>query len=246
MILIMKTLNYSLLFFLNIRYNYYGDYMKKTISILLIILLLILYNSKNITSNSSPTNTPTSTPSTPTPRPYIDDNPVVVGLYQNGVLIHELNANIINGVDIASFDVYFTNEENTGSSNTKQNFNKYQANYENAEKYKIGFYLSFKTNEKNYEATITKPNVYATTPYIYNYLYDDIHQADGAWYSHVEEGEENESTIYSSIKLFAAEKTEEIISPITLTVFTYDTQDDFDEFGNYRGKSKYTITINKK
>ena len=88
--------------------------------------------------------------------------------------------------------------------------------------------------------------MYIVTPYIYNYLYDDIHQPDGAWYSHVEENQVTNETIYSSIKLYAAEKTNEISSPITLTVFTYDTADDFDESGMYRGNSKYTITIKKK
>lgn len=218
--------------------------MKKAFIILLIIFILTGCNAKETATNVE---TPEPTPiPTPTPTPYIDENPVVVGLYQNGKLVHDYSARITNGVDIDSFDVYFTNDESTGSSNTKANFNKYAKNYENADKYKIGFYLSFETNEKKYEATITKPKVFATSPYIYNYLYDDIHQADGTWYSHVEENQVKDNTIYSSIKLFAAEKTEEITSPITLTVFTYDTEDDFDEEGNYRGQSKYTITINKK
>lgn len=239
-----KTLNYSLLFFINIRYNRLGDFMKKTISILFILLMLTACGKQD-PKEPMQKEEPTPIPS-PTPTPYVDENPVTVGLYQNGKLIHNLDTSITNGVDIASFDVYFTNEENTGSANTKYNFNRFYNNYEDASKYKIGFYLSFKTNEKTYEATITKPNVYATTPYIYNYLYDDINQPDGAWYSHVENSDVKDNTIYSSIKLYAAEKTEEIISPITLMVFTYDTPDDFDQDGNYHGKSKYTITINKK
>ena len=217
--------------------------MKKSICILLIILTLSGCTKKADTPVEV---TPSPTEYIPTPTPYIDDNPVTVGLYQNGKLVHDQTLSIINGVDIASYDVYFTNEESTGSTNTKTNYNKYLKNYENPEQYKIGFYLSFEVGDKLMSATITKPNVYATTPYIYNYLYDDIHQPDGAWYSHVEESDVKDNTIYSSIKLFAAEKTEEITSPITLTVFTYDTPDDFDESGNYRGKSKYTIKIDKK
>ena len=177
---------------------------------------------------------------------YVDDNPITVGLYQNGKFVTSLDTPFIDGVDIGSFDVYFTNTQNTGSTNTKNNFNKYKNEYENIDNYKIGFYIGFETNQKKYEATITKPDIYATTPYIYNYLYDDINVLDGAWYSHVEENDVTDNTIYSSIKLYAAEKTSEIVSPITLTVFTYDTQDDFDDNGNYRGNSKYTITINRK
>ena len=217
--------------------------MKKNIYLLLIILTLTACSTKE---NTAIEVTPSPTEYIPTPTPYIDENPVIVGLYQNGKLVHDQTLSIINGVDIASYDVYFTNDENTGSANTKTNFNKYQNNYENNEKYKIGFFISFSVGDKLMASTITKPNVYATTPYIYNYLYDDIHQPDGAWYSHVKENDVKDNTIYSSIKLFAAEKTEEITSPITLTVFTYDTPDDFDEEGNYRGKSKYTITISKK
>ena len=35
----------------------------------------------------------------------------------------------------------------------------------------------------------------------------------------------------------------EVDSKILLTVFTYDTEDDFDENKEYRGNSKYTMTI---
>ena len=94
------------------------------------------------------------------------------------------------------------------------------------------------------EATITTPDkTFIFNPYIFIYLYDDIHQPDGAWYSHVESMTDN--TLFSSIKLTAIHNLNEITSPVTLTVFTYDTEDDFDEDGNYRGNSKYTININK-
>ena len=76
-------------------------------------------------------------------------------------------------------------------------------------------------------------------------MYDDVHQADGAFYSHLEMSDVKDNTIYSSIKLTGIE-TANIESPITLTVFTYDGDEDFDSDGNYRGNSKYTITINRK
>lgn len=177
---------------------------------------------------------------------YKDENPIIVGLYQKGKLVKSINANIMDSTDIASFDVYFTNEEDVGSSNTKNNFNKYASNYEESNKYKIGFMISFTTEDESINKVITGPkDTYITTPYIYNYLYDDVHQVDGAWYSHVEEKDVNDETVYSSIKLYGAEYTNKINSPITLTVFTYDTEDDFDDNGMYRGNSKYSVTINK-
>ena len=53
----------------------------------------------------------------------------------------------------------------------------------------------------------------------------------------------NENTIFSSIKLFMANNINDITSPITLKVFTYNDEEDFDETGHYRGISSYSITI---
>ena len=39
------------------------------------------------------------------------------------------------------------------------------------------------------------------------------------------------------------EDINKVTSPITLEAFTYDSADDFDEKGNYRGNSKYSIEI---
>ena len=226
--------------------------MMKTTKILKYSLLiglcfiLIGCQDKEVDNKEVVSPTPTIEPS-PTPIPYIDTNPVKVGLYQDGKLVKELSATIRDDLDIASFDVYFTNEENVYSSNTKSNFKKYSQEYTDSNKYKIGFYIKFMVGDKEVAGNILGPkNMYVVTPYIYNYLYDDVHQADGAWYSHVEENQVNDETIYSSIKLYAAEKTNEITSPITLMVYTYDSEDDFDDDGNYRGNSKYEITINRK
>ena len=175
---------------------------------------------------------------------YKDDNPVIVGLYKNGKLVKDIDVVIADDTDIISLDVYFTNIEDVGSSNTKANFNKYASDYEDVNKYKIGFIVNFDIKDETINKVITSPkDMYVLSPYIYNYLYDDVHQ-DGSWYSHVEEASVNDETVYSSIKLYGAENTNKINSPITLTVFTYDTEDDFDDNGMYRGNSKYTVTIN--
>ncbi len=175
---------------------------------------------------------------------YEDDNPITVGLYMDGKLLTEYNTKIIDGVDIGVFDIYFTNESDVGNNSTKYNFNRFYSNYQDIDDYKIGFYISFDAIDGKKETTVLGPQNMYDLYYIYNYLYDDIHQADGAWYSHVEEDEVTDETIYSTIKLYAGGETDKITSPITLTVFTYNDMDDFDEDGYYRGKSKYTITIN--
>lgn len=223
--------------------------MKKYLLLILCLFLLVGCSNSKVKKNEikEDTNNKEVEEDVKVEEPiYKDDNPVIVGLYQNGKLVKDINVNISDSTDIASFDVYFTNEEDVGSKNTKVNFNKYASNYKDINKYKIGFMISFSTTEESFNKVITGPkDIYITTPYIYNYLYDDIHQIDGAWYSHVEEKDVNDETIYSSIKLYGAENTNNITSPITLTVFTYDTEDDFDENGMYRGNSKYSITINK-
>ena len=112
------------------------------------------------------------------------------------------------------------------------------------DKYKIGFIISFSVNDKTYHEQILTPDCeFIFAPYIYIYLYDDIHQAPNTWYSHLLPEEVNDNTIYSSIKLFKAQEASNITSPITLSVFTYD-KDDFDNNHNYIGSSIYTTTIN--
>ena len=218
--------------------------MFKKIILLFLISILILTGCKDNNSEKEIINKREFIEVTEDEPTYTDDNPVVVGLYQNGNLIKDITLPFNYESDIAVFDVYYTNEESVGNNSTKYNFNRFYNNYEYPEKYKIGFYISFKVGDELKEATITTPDkTFVFNPYIFIYLYDDIHQPDGAWYSHVESMTDN--TLFSSIKLTAIHNLNEITSPVTLTVFTYDTEDDFDEDGKYRGNSKYTININK-
>lgn len=179
--------------------------------------------------------------------PYLDDNPITVGLYQNqkGIknLITNFNSPLTQYKDIASFEVYYTNE-NTMSGNQKTLWNNYYQTYQNIDTYKIGYHINFEATSTKIDKTILSPtDVESFFDYIQIYLYDDINQ-NSSWYSHITNEEITEKTKLTSIKLTASTKIDEITSPITLTVFTYDN-DDFDEFNHYRGNSKYQITINR-
>ena len=219
--------------------------MKKYIVIVLCLFLLVGCSKKEEIVNDNIEEKGEETITEEPKDEYIDDNPIKVGLYMNGKLMNEYNKSFIANADIASFDVYFTNETDVGSSNTKNNFNKYYQNYSGIEKYKIGYYVSFEADGKKHEKVVLDPDVeFALSPYIYLYLYDDIHQPDGSWYSHVTKEEFNDNTILSSIKLYLAEKGNEITSPITIEVFTYDGEEDFDEEGYYRGVSSHKVIIN--
>ena len=219
--------------------------MKK--KILLILIIILLTGCTNKLDNKKEIEVKAKTPDIVEPNPpYIDDNPITVGLYQDGHLVKDLYTNFPEKADIAVLEVYFTNDDYTGSSWTKYNFNKYYANYQNIEKYKIGFRMSFTADGEKHDSNLLDPScMFLFNPHIFIYLYDDVHQADGVFYSHLEPEQVTDETVYSSIKITGIESST-IESPITLTVFTYDGPEDFDENGYYRGNSKYTITINRK
>lgn len=173
---------------------------------------------------------------------YVDDNPIVVGLYENDYsLVKDFYAYKTGNQDLI-FSVYFTNDPVLPNRNQKNNWYNNYNKYSDISKYKIGFNISFYAGDEYISRNVLEPEEYLFNPYFYIYLYDDIHQVDGAWYSHIEQV--TDETIFSSIKLYLVEPSG-ITSPIKLTVFTYDS-DDFDESGNYRGNSKYEMNINWK
>ena len=190
--------------------------------------------------NNPPTNTPE-----PTPTPYIDTNPIKIGIYKDYKLVHEYNKKFKSQSDIAIFNILFTNEEKvTKNGNFKNTWKKYYDEYEDIKDYKIGFELSVDINGETQTNLLLNPkNQHKIYPYLYAYTYDDIHNS--GYYSHVTMDTLKDDTVFSSIKLYLHNKTNEITSPITLTAFTYKDDNDFLD-GHYRGNSKYTITIYNK
>ena len=212
--------------------------MKK---ILIIISLLLLTACSN--QSSSPKNIDLDKQLDISINTYQDNNPITIGLYEDEHLIKDYHVKLTNMKDITVFNIYYTNQDPLENNYIKYNWNKYYKKYENIDKYKIGFIISFEAEGKLYKEQILTPDCeYIFAPYLYVYLYDDINQPNGSWYSHLLPEEVTDKTIFSSIKLFMANKATDISSPITLTVFTYD-EDDFDSSNNYIGKSKYTTTI---
>ena len=181
---------------------------------------------------------------------YVDDNPIKLGLflydnnYHNKSVIKDAYyADFIPNTDIGSFEVFLTSDEVVEGSSFKDTWNKYYNMYENIDNYKIGFNIKFMLYDgTSYESNIFEPDIYKYSDYFYIYLYDDIHQRDGAFYSHLEEIDDN--TLLTSIKLYAVSGIDKVES-IILNAFTYD-EDDFDENNNYRGNSLYVIRIKRK
>lgn len=211
--------------------------MKKNIYVLIILLLLAGCTEKeNISVITSEKNEYVE-------EEYIDDNPITIGIYDNDIsLVKEYNL-VKESRKEKVFSFYYTNEENVGSNSYKENWYKFYSNYTDIDDYKIGFHFSFYVGDALIEKTILNPYIFAFEPYFYIYLYDDINQLDNTFYSHLEDDDVNENTIFSSIKIFLMEP-KDITSPIKFTVFTYNDLEDFDENNNYRGNSKYEININ--
>lgn len=181
---------------------------------------------------------------------YVDNNPIKLGLflydnnYHNKSVIKDTYyTDFIPNTDIGSFEVFLTSDEVVEGSLFKDTWNKYYNMYENIDNYKIGFNIKFMLYDgTSYESNILEPDIFKYNDYFYIYLYDDIHQKDGAFYSHLEKIDDN--TLLTSIKLYAVSGIDKVES-IILNAFTYD-EDDFDENNNYRGNSLYVIRIKRK
>lgn len=178
---------------------------------------------------------------------YKDENNVKVGIYDKNKLVKDFETYFIDDTDLLLYGVFLTNDEFIDNGSTYTNYKKYYDSYENMENVKTGFYITFEADDKVYEELILdSTKTFSLQPYIFIYLYDDIANVGKSFYSHIEPEQENENTIFSSIKLYLAGNSDQITSPITLTAFTYDGIDDFDENNHYRGNSSYTIKINRK
>lgn len=177
----------------------------------------------------------------------IPENPISIGIYikekEERKLTKEYTSPFILNKDIGVFSTFYTVEEKISNNNIKNVWNKYYETYQNISSYKIGYHISFETkNGISVNKNIIKPeDVQSFYDYIQVYLYDDIHQKEGAFYTHIEEMKEN--TLLTSIKLTGSTLTHEIISPIILTAFTYQTEEEFDENGHYKGTSIFKTTI---
>lgn len=209
--------------------------MKKKMFIVLVLLMLIgCTDSKNVNVNTIE--------QVEEEVKYVDDNPITIGIYENDInLVKEYKLRKESRQEVI-FSFFYTNYEKLENNKQKENWNKFFSEYANIDDYKIGFNFSFFVGETKIEKTILNPETFAFEPYFYIYIYDDINQPDNSFYSHLEESDINENTIFSSIKIFLMEPLK-ISSPIKFTVFTYNDMNDFDENNNYRGNSKYEVNI---
>ena len=198
---------------------------------------------------TEPTTVPTTEPTTAPTAPEIF--PDRVGIYipaDDGTKarkrITEFAAKRRAKEDIDCFEILATQVDKTESGA----FRNIWSNAWNTEptdpNAKIGFHISFPlASGETVSATLLKPG---DSKFFYDYLeiylYDDIHQTPGQWYTHLEDSDMKEETVISSIKLTSGSKIAEV-GDITLTAFIYTGADCFDPDGNYIGAVSEIITV---
>ena len=178
---------------------------------------------------------------------YIDNNSMPISFYENNKKITTKNVVLKVGQDLGVFQIFPSSDEQIKYSNSYcDSFYNEWKKYDSNNNTKIGYNISYSIMDgRNISHTILNPsNTMDYEGYLAIYLNDDYNNCNKSWYSHVEPKDYTENTFFTSIKLFANGSVNDINSNIILTVFTYDTEDDFDPVTKeYRGKSKATLTL---
>lgn len=181
---------------------------------------------------------------------YKDLNNTPIGIYKlNGNSLTKLTEdtyNLVSMEDIGVFQIFPSNENTITINSFGTDFYNNWKNYNINNNLKIGFNIKYELNngEKLSYNVLSPSNNFDHCEYLMNYLYDDYVNQGKGFYSHIEDKDMNENTLFTSIKLQSSGQITDIKDKIELTVFTYDSEDDFLD-NEYRGNSKYTYTIKK-
>lgn len=161
----------------------------------------------------------------------------------------EFTAPWVRGTDISSFEVFACEDSEITFKTAYFDdafWEKWNA-FEGKDNCKIGYSVDFdlKSGEHIHKVLLKAGDELEYRPYLENYLYDDVHQAKGAWYSHLLPEEMNENTLITSIKFTPGEKIDEVGDEIHATVFVYNSEEDFDDAGEYIGDVSAEIIIRR-
>ncbi len=221
--------------------------MKKILVLIFVLLSMGCSNAIKKEKKPEPVKEPEKKVVTPK---YVDNNLMKINFYrrEGNVIkkVTEHNSVFVAKKDILNYQVYATDLDFFAFVNTfKDTWLPYWSSYENYEQYKIGYLLEYKLiNGTKIKHIITNPeNTQKHYDYIEIYLYDALAHSSDSFYSHVTTEDYKDTTIFTSIKVTAGSKIAEVVSPLKLTAFSYDS-DDFTSIGDYRGQAKSTIIIN--
>lgn len=201
------------------------------------------------------TTVPATTATTTAPaetEPYVPEiHPDIVGIYipaADGTAarkhITEFIASRTAKKDIDCFEILATRDAMVKGSSFRSIWTGAWDAHGNTENAKIGFRIEFSLDSGEViSAQILKPSDSRSFfDYLEIYLYDDIHQTPGAWYTHLEDRNMKDNTIISSIKLTSGSKIAQV-GDIALTAFIYTGPECFDANGSYIGQVAQTILI---
>lgn len=201
---------------------------------------------------TQPTQEETTAPTEEATLPVIPEvKPGVVGLYipaEDGTkgrkLVTLFECKRVAKQDIDCFEVLASQDDYVSGSSFSGMWKKAWEDSAAEENSKVGFHIQFDLNdETSVSRTILKPSdAKDFYDYLEIYLYDDIHQTPGVWYTHLEDGDMGEETVISSIKLTSGAQIDQV-GDITLTAFVYQGEDCFDENGAYIADVLYTVAI---
>lgn len=179
---------------------------------------------------------------------YKDLNNTPISFYTvNGNHLDKLtkiNKVLVPMEDIGIFQIYPSNLDKVQlKTGFAYDFYDEWTKYNSNNNIKIGYNIKFKTDDGDISYNIFNPiNCMEKWEYLLNYLYDDYANRGKSFYSHIEDNEFNDSSLPSSIKIQSSGECSKIKDKILVTVFTYDSEDDFLD-GEYRGNSSSTLTI---
>ncbi|MBE7056599.1 MAG: hypothetical protein E7388_04070 [Ruminococcaceae bacterium] len=225
------------------------------LAVLAVILIMTFTacesNNQDVNSVLSPTMgtasaLPMATPE-PTKVPMTPDMPASIGLYykdRDDRVRRLVDDSFVSfwqeQQDIECFEVFLTREKEVPWG-TYQNVWRQFYSYDSC---KIGYYLKvlFTDNTEKTIKILKPEDTKSLWEYLEIYIYDDVNQTPGQWYSHLEEDDYTKETICSSIKLTPGAKIDQI-SSMELAAFTYKDMSYFTEEGDFLGHISTVIKV---
>lgn len=193
------------------------------------------------------TTEPETEPSAP------DAHPSSVGIYipaEDGTaaraLVTEFTAKRIAKTDIDCFEVIASHADRVEGGSFRNIWSTAWDAHADSETGKIGFHIEFILDSGEIiSKQLLKPgDAKSFFEYLEIYMYDDIHQTPGVWYTHLEDTDITEETVISSIKLTAGSEIDQV-GDIILTAFIYNGPAHFDAQGKYIGDTSATVIISE-
>lgn len=188
-----------------------------------------------------------------------EDSNFITSIYQAGIynmtsynagtkeeyeLINDFKDDKSSGRDICVLAGFPSREVTLSGKNMRDIWTSCIDSNNYPETIRIGYFLEFLTPEGKCENLILRPSNITDEywEYIEIYIYDDIHQEAGAWYSHLVDDEFTDESIISSVKITAGNKVSDI-SDLQLTAFLYEIGDRERITADYAKINGFTVNI---